>query len=272
MARLGHVAVVEPVEFPDLDVGMPRHLHHAPEIGVLLVAAQHLPPAVAREDQDRRAVGTYVVQRRHVVHDHLRIGNPHFAASREMGHDLPAVRDQRRERRVGVDAVGRHPAFVQPDHRSQVTARRMSGDEDQPRVAAVGSNVFHHPSGRSGGIRHAVGDLHARSEAVIHAHHGESFAAQRFRNLAPPAGQAPAVEPHDGRKSLPIRRPANVQPAKRIDIAVARRVAVGNAGFGPAGGRLGRNPRAEQGQSREKRKKSFHGIRSFWVIKIGKIP
>ena len=152
MARLGHVAVVEPVEFPDLDVGMPRHLHHAPEIGVLLVAAQHLPPAVAREDQDRRAVGTYVVQRRHVVHDHLRIGNPHFAASREMGHDLPAVRDQRRERRVGVDAVGRHPAFVQPDHRSQVTARRMSGDEDQPRVAAVGSNVFHHPSGRSGGI------------------------------------------------------------------------------------------------------------------------
>ena len=52
----------------------------------------------------------------------------------------------------------------------------------------------------------------------------------------------------------------------------ARRAAGGEAGGGPAGGRLGRNPRAEQDQSREKRKKSFHGIRSFWVIKIGKIP
>ena len=74
----GHTAtiilMVEAVELADPHVGMPRHAHHAPEVGVLLVAPQHLPLAVARKDQHRAAVGAHVAQRRHVVHQRLRIG------------------------------------------------------------------------------------------------------------------------------------------------------------------------------------------------------
>ena len=43
----GHLAVVIAVQFHDLRVRMFDHLHHAPEVGVLLVASQHLKLAVA---------------------------------------------------------------------------------------------------------------------------------------------------------------------------------------------------------------------------------
>ena len=57
MPGLRHVAVVEAVELVNPHVGMPRHAHHAPEVGVLLVAPQHLPLAVARKDQAPESVG-----------------------------------------------------------------------------------------------------------------------------------------------------------------------------------------------------------------------
>lgn len=148
----------------------------------------------------------------------------------------------------------------------------MPGDEDQLRVPAVGSDVLHHPRGRRRGILHTVGDLHAREEAVIHAHDGEPLFAQSLRDFTTPSRQAAAVKPHDGREALRIRRVINVEPAERVGIAVARGIAVGDIFLRPVSIRPGRDSRAEQGQRKKKQQKSFHKRSRFWVIKVGKIP
>ena len=250
---------------------MPRHAHHAPEVGVLLVAPQHLPLAVARKDQHRAAVGAHVAQRRHVVHQRLRIGQPQFTAPFEMRHHLPAVGDQRHKRRIGVDAVRLQPALVQPDHRREVTPCRMPGHEHPPGVAAVRGDVLHHPCRRCGRIVDTVGDLHRRREAVLHAHHGQALVFQCLGDLAPSARQPAAVVPHHGRKAGFPDRIINIQPAHRVDVPIARGIAVGNILHRLIGAFLRHRPRAAHGQHEEQSNQSFHPREFIRVIKIGKI-
>ena len=82
-------------------------------------------------------------------------------------------------------------------------------------------------------------DLHVRREPVLHAHHGESLLLQRFGDIAPPARQAAAVIPYDGREAFLIRRIIEVQPAHRVDVPVASGVAVSYIFYGLVSARPG---------------------------------
>ena len=180
-----------------------------------------------------------------------------------MRHHLPAVRDQRHERSIGVDAVRLQPALVQPDHRREVAPRRMPGHEHPPGVAAVRGYVLHHPRGRRGRIVDAVGDLHRRREAVLHAHHGQALVFQCLRYLAPSARQPATVVPYHGRKAGFPDRIINIQPAHRVYIPVAPGIAVRNVLHRLIGALLRHRPRAAHGQHEEQSNQSFHPKRVY---------
>ena len=97
-----------------------------------------------------------------------------------------------------------------------------------------------------------------RREPVLHAHHGESLLLQRFGDIAPPARQAAAVIPYDGREAFLIRRIIEVQPAHRVDVPVASGVTVSYIFHGPVGARPGRAYRAAHGQRENQSDESFH--------------
>ena len=213
MARLGHVAVVVAIELEQPHVGMAHDPHHAPEIGVLLITAEHLQFAVAREDEHRRRIGPHVVHRRHVIDQRLRVGQPQLAAARKVRHRLAAVGDQGHEGRIGIDSVGGKPPLVEADHRGQVAAGRVPGNKDPLRIAPVRGDVFDNPRGGRSSIRHTVGHLHLRHKAVLHADDRHAVSLQRLGDLAATARQASAVKPDDCRKALRIGREIDIQAA-----------------------------------------------------------
>ena len=91
-----HRAVVEAVELVERNVGVADELHHAPEIGRLLVAPVKLLLAVAGEDEHRRAISADMEQRGGAVYRRLQRLDALGAARLEMRDDLPAERDDAR--------------------------------------------------------------------------------------------------------------------------------------------------------------------------------
>lgn len=175
-----------------------------------------------------------------------------------MGHHLPAVRNKRHECRIGVDAVGCHPTFVQADHRAKVTARGMARDVDPFRIAAVRGDVLHHPRRRCRRIVDTVGRFNVRRKPVTRSHHGKSFVFQPLRYRAATAREPSPMVPDHRRKPGFPGRPADVEAAHRVDLPVASGSAVGNAAFRPANTVLGHSLGAARGQHENQNQKSFH--------------
>ena len=162
--------------------------------------------------------------------------------------------------------------LVESDHRGEIPAGRVARHEDQPRITAVIGNMLHNPCRRGRRIGHTVGNLHARHQPVLHAHDGKALAAQRLGNLAPASFESSAVKPDDGREALPAGRTAEIQPAERVDVSVARSLAVGDIPHDATGAVLRPKGRGEEQLHGQQPEKSFHGSESFAKIKVGKFP
>jgi len=114
-------AVPVALEFVEGDPLVPGDLEHAHEVGVLLVAAEHLHFAVAGEQERGRGIGPDVVEGREFVDDGLLAGDTAFATDGHVGDGVAAEGDEPRDL-VGIDPVGLEPAFVEAYHAGEVAA------------------------------------------------------------------------------------------------------------------------------------------------------
>ena len=76
MGRLGHLSVIESIKLKQLGIRVADLLHHAPQVGVLLVTPEHLQVAISSDQQQRRRIFADMIQRRQFINDRLRAGNP----------------------------------------------------------------------------------------------------------------------------------------------------------------------------------------------------
>ena len=97
-------------------------LHHPPPIRVLLVAPEQVQVPIPGDQQQWRSVLAHVLELGHVVHNRLLGADAALIANREMSNRLAAECNDVGDA-VGVEAVNRQPAFVQPDHARQIAAR-----------------------------------------------------------------------------------------------------------------------------------------------------
>ena len=212
-----HRTVVETVELVERNVGVANELHHAPEIGRLLVAPVKLLLAVAGEDEHRWAIFADMEQRGGAVYRRLQRLDALDAARLEMRDDLPAERDDARET-VGVHAIAPEPRLVQREHIHQIAPGGVAGDEDLRRVAAELRDVADGPGDGSRRVVDNLGRRDLRGEAVLDTDDDEAVVHQVARHLTPSTRQPAAVEPdQDGGRGSPLGA-GNVQDAHRVGV------------------------------------------------------
>ena len=99
-----HTLVIKALQFMELRLPVPGHLHHAPEAGILLVAAQHLQLPVPGDEHQGRSIGPHVKQRRKPVDHGLLPGNTALFPGGEVRDGVPA------EGNEGCDFVSINPS------------------------------------------------------------------------------------------------------------------------------------------------------------------
>ena len=117
--------MVESIQLMEFALRMLRHLHHAPQVGVLFVASEHFQLAPASDQHQRGSIGPHMKERRILVDDGLLTRYSALFARRKVGNGMPAVWQQPRDL-VGIEVVLRQVALVQADHAGEITARRMT--------------------------------------------------------------------------------------------------------------------------------------------------
>ena len=110
---VGHLSVVVAVEFHESGVRVTDDLHHPPEVGVFLVAPEHLQIPVASNQQKRRPILPRMKKRSHMIDDGLFSVDATLGAHGEVSDRVAAVRDEPDEFvRIGTE-LGQ-PAYIQP--------------------------------------------------------------------------------------------------------------------------------------------------------------
>ena len=121
MGGPGHLTVIVAVEFENRRIRMANDLHHSPHVGVLFIAAKHLESTAASDEQQRRAVFSHMIQRRHVVDDRLLVADPPLTANCKVRDGVSTVRNQP-GKLIRINVVLGQPAFVQTNHARKITS------------------------------------------------------------------------------------------------------------------------------------------------------
>ena len=119
MGGPGHLVVIVAVEFKNCRIGMTNDLHHSPHISIFLITAKHLEFTIAGDEQQGRAVFSYVIQWRHIVEDWLFVIDTPLAANCKVGDGVSTVRNQP-GKLIRINVVLGQPAFVQTNHARKI--------------------------------------------------------------------------------------------------------------------------------------------------------
>lgn len=207
-----HLAVVVAVELHEFCIWMSDHLHHAPQICVFFVAAQHFEFSISGNQQQRWGVFSNVKQRSHVVDDGLFSINALFFANGEMSDRVSTEWDESRNL-VRIDVVCRQPVLVQSDHAGEISAGRVTADENSICRSAVLRDISERPCDRRGRIINAGCDLNSWAQSIADSHNSDALLAKFLRDSPFSAGQSAAMKPDDCCEILDARRIVDIQLA-----------------------------------------------------------
>ncbi len=122
IGRERHGAVVVALHLVERHVLVAHEFQHAPEVGLLLVASEEFQFAVARDNDNRRCIGTDVGERGILVDGGLQGWDALLFADVVVRNALAAERYEGRER-VCINAVLCQPALVESYDVEQIATR-----------------------------------------------------------------------------------------------------------------------------------------------------
>ena len=139
------------IELQDGDVLMAGDLHHAAEVGVFFVTAEHFEFAIAGDQEEGRSVFADVVEGGEFIDDGAGVGNATLLSDREMSNGVTAEGDESGET-VGVNAMEFEVGLIESDHGGEVAAGGVAAEENEMGRTAISGDVMEDPGDGSGAV------------------------------------------------------------------------------------------------------------------------
>ena len=221
-SRVGHGAVVMSAYFVESGLRMPDQQHHATHVGIFFVAAEKFQFAVTGNQDKRGRVFADMEKRGKAVDGGLQVGDALHLPVGEMTDHLSAKGYQPGQA-VGIDVILGQPRFVKPQHRGEITASRVSGQENLAGAASVFAYFAESPGYGRRGIVYAGGNVDFGQQTVIDSHNHHALFAQFHGDVFASSCQSSSVEPDDHGTVCGVFRIVDIQFAAFTGVSVVGR-------------------------------------------------
>ena len=151
-----------------------------------------------------------MVHRCQVVDERTSTGQSPLFPNGEVGDGLAAERHQSGEA-IGVHAVNGQPAAIEGYQAGQITASRVTGEENSVRVPAVSRDVLEGPRHRRCRVFDVRRSFGLGAQSIVHRYRDDPLPLQGRRDGPVAASQTSAVEPDHCRNGRGAHRMVHIE-------------------------------------------------------------